>query len=621
MKDPQSPNHPSDDPESSPRPAVFDSRAFLDQLTSHPGVYRMYDAGGALLYVGKARNLKKRVGSYFLRASGNPRIEAMVEQIRHIEVTVTHSEDEALLLEATLIKQLNPRYNILYRDDKSYPYLRISRHRFPRISFYRGAKQGDDRYFGPFPSSVSVRETLYTLQKLFQLRPCQDSFFNNRSRPCLQHQIRRCSGPCVGLIDEQSYAREVRRATGLLEGRGEALHEELVREMTVASEALAFERAARLRDQITALQRVRETRSIAPDTDSLDLVAVALHPSRSCLVVMSVRDGLNLGHRSYFPRHAQHAEPAELLESFLSQHYLEQPPPAEVLISHPIVEDTGLPEALDARAGRRVNLRQPQRGHKKRLMDMALSTAAQALSTHLTEVASMDQRLIELASVLGLEQAPRRMECFDISHTGGERAVASCVVFNEQGPQKNAYRRFNIDDITPGDDYAALKQAVLRRYTRIRDGEVAMPDVLFIDGGRGQLSAVGEALDELGIDDLCVVGVAKGPTRRPGMEELLLRDDPQRPLQLPPNSPALHLIQRIRDEAHRFALTGHRGRREKARVTSGLESIEGLGPARRRALLQSFGGLSQLRGASIDALARVPGISRKLAERIHAHFH
>lgn len=618
--------------------AAFDSRGFLSQLTLEPGVYRMYGSAGELLYVGKARNLKKRVSTYFLRASGDARIESMVSQIARVEVTVTHTEDEALILESNLIKEFSPRYNIVYRDDKSYPYVRFSAHAFPRISYYRGAKSGKDRYFGPFPSAMAVRETLYTLQKLFRLRPCRDSFFSNRERPCLQHQIKRCSAPCVGLVSQEDYTLDLRNAARLLEGKADELAKELAEEMERASEALEFERAARLRDQIAALKRVRENRAITGGAEDLDVIAVAPHQSGSCVAVVSVRDGLNLGHRSHFPKHSAHAAPEELIESFISQHYLDQPPPPEILISHALEDARWLEEAVSRAAGRRVTIRHPQRGLKVRLLDMALSTAAQALSAKLVEAASMDSRLLELQQALDLEKPPARMECFDISHTRGERTVASCVVFNQDGPLRSAYRKFNIETtedalevpvacaapdpkgvITAGDDYAAIHQAVKRRFVRAKSGESAQPDVLFIDGGLGQLNAALQALDELGIENLRVVAIAKGPTRKPGLEELIL---PERelPIRLPPDSPALHLIQRIRDEAHRFAVTGHRGRREKARLVSGLDAIEGLGPTRRRALLKAFGGIAQIKRAGIDEIARVEGINETLAARIHDHF-
>jgi len=601
--------------------APFDSRTFLSQLTQAPGVYRMYGADDGLLYVGKARNLKKRVSSYFLRASGDPRIEAMVSQIRRIEISVTHTEDEALLLEATLIKELLPRYNVTLRDDKSYPYLRVTTHSYPRIVFYRGARQGRDRYFGPFPSSTAVRETLVILQKLFQLRPCNDTFFSNRQRPCLQHQIGRCSAPCVGLVTPEDYAQDVSKAVRLLEGKGDELAAELGEAMERASAELAFEKAARLRDQIAALKRVREHRNITGGADDLDVVALAPHGSSTAVAVVSVRDGLNLGHASFFPRHPNGMAPAELMSGFLAQYYLQRPAPREVLLSVEPDDTAWLQAALGERVARRVRLFTPQRGAKLRLLQMCEQTAAQALAQRLAAAASMDVRLLELGEVLELPRPPVRMECFDISHTRGERAVASCVVFNETGPLKAAYRRFNIEGIVGGDDYAAMRQAVARRYARIKAGEVAMPDVLFIDGGKGQLAVACEALAELGLEQApCVVGVAKGPTRRPGLEQLLI-EGREAPIMLPADSPALHLIQSIRDEAHRFAITGHRGRRDRARTVSDLESIEGLGPARRRALLTSLGGLQQVRRADVDALAQVDGINRRLAERIYAHFH
>ncbi|WP_370305034.1 excinuclease ABC subunit UvrC [Sinimarinibacterium flocculans] len=603
-----------------PTDAAFDHKAFLSQLSTLPGVYRMIGAGDELLYVGKARNLRKRVGSYFLRASGNPRIESMVSQIRRIEVTLTHTEDEALILEANLIKDLKPRYNIYYRDDKSYPYVRFSDHAYPRISYYRGARSGRDQYFGPFPSASSVRETLQSLQKLFRLRPCRDSFFAHRDRPCLQYQIKRCSAPCVGLITPEDYGRELRNAARLLEGKGDELARDLNAQMEQAAEALEFELAARLRDQIAALKRVRQNQVMTGGAEDLDVVVVAPHPAHSCVTVVSVRDGANLGHKSHFPRHPLGADPAELLESFVSQHYLEHPPPPEILLGDRLDEAGLLEEALSRHGGQRVRIHHPQRGIKQRLLDMAQQTAAQALSAHLLEAATMDQRLLELQQALDLERPPQRMECFDISHTQGERAVASCVVFGPEGPLKASYRKFNIDGIEPGDDYAAIRQAVGRRFAKIKSGQGSAPDILFIDGGQGQLNAALEALEELEVTELRVVAIAKGPTRKPGLEELILPEQ-EHALRLPPDSPALHLIQRIRDEAHRFAITGHRGRREKARLGSGLDDIDGLGPARRRALLRAFGGTAQIRRAGVDEIARVEGVSRTLAERIYAHFH
>ena len=600
---------------------TFDSKPFIAQLTTQPGVYRMYGGGEAPLYIGKARNLKKRVASYFLRASGNPRIEAMVAKIERVDVTVTRTEDEALVLEANLIKQHAPRYNVSLRDDKSYPYLRIDGgHPFPRISFHRGATAPPHRYFGPYPSAAAVRETLVSLQKLFRLRPCSDTFFAHRTRPCLQHQIKRCTAPCVGKISEADYACDVGKAAQLLQGRGDALALELNTEMERASVALDFEQAARTRDQIAALRRLQSDRVISADARDVDVVALAPHASSSCVAVLSVRDGLNLGHRSFFPVHPPQIEAAALLSEFLEQYYLERTPPPEILV--PILPDDGdwLEQWLTRKAGRKVQISQPQRGARTRLLDMAQSTATQALSARLAASASAQVRLADLQQALGLDQPPQRLECFDISHTQGEQPVASCVVFDGEGPLKSAYRKFNIENVTPGDDYAAIRQAVARRYARIKSGEAAAPDLLLIDGGPGQLSAALDALQELGFDGLRVVAVAKGPSRKPGLEQLHLPEQAA-PIVLPPDSPGLHLIQRIRDEAHRFAITGHRGRRAKSQLKSELDRVEGLGPARKKALLNALGGLAQVKRAGVDDLIKVNGVSRALALRIHNHFH
>jgi excinuclease ABC subunit C len=613
---------------------MFDSRSFIQQLTSQPGVYRMYAEGDELLYVGKARNLKKRVASYFLRASGSPRIESMVSQIRRIEVTVTHTEDEALVLEANLIKQYAPRYNVTLRDDKSYPYLVImAAHgegdavegppdagRYPRIAFHRGARDPKHRYFGPYPSAFAVRETLVSLQKLFRLRPCSDSFFSHRTRPCLQHQIGRCSGPCVRLISEADYARDVANAQRLLEGKGDELALELTAAMERASGAQDYEMAARIRDQVAALRRLQSDRVIAPDVRDADVIAVAMHSGGSCVTVLSVRDGANLGHRSFFPAHLPDVALPDLLGDFLGQYYLERKAPAEILVEATPAECDWLAASLSARAGRRVRIFTPQRGAKLRLFEMARLTAEQSLSGHLAQNATMRARLADLERALALDQAPARLECFDISHTMGELTVASCVVFNAEGPLKSAYRKFNIEGVAPGDDFGAIRQAVARRFARVKSGEVPAPDVLFIDGGRGQLAAALEALQEVDVQGLRIVAVAKGAGRRPGLEQLFVPEQ-DAPIVLPPDSPGLHLIQRLRDEAHRFAITGHRGRREKARLTSTLESIDGLGPVKRRTLLRELGGLAQVKRAGVEDLARVPGISRSMAERIYSFFH
>lgn len=599
----------------------FDSKTYLNALTGQPGVYRMYGDRDVLLYVGKAKNLKRRVSTYFLRASGDPRIEAMVGQIRRIEVSVTHTEDEALLLEATLIKELAPRYNVLFRDDKSYPYVRITRHAYPRISFYRGGREGQDRYFGPFPSSVSVREAVSTLQRVFLLRPCSDSYFSSRRRPCLQYQIGRCSAPCVGLVSREEYLQEVNRAIRLLGGHADALVSEMGESMERASEALEYERAARFRDQIVALQRVREHRNITGGAQALDVVALSPHTSKSAVALVSVRDGLNLGHASHIPNHPPGTDPPEVMSAFLAQYYLERRAPKEILVSVLPRHLSWLESTFSERSGRRVKITRPSRGARRRLLQMCEQTAAQTLAQHLAASASMEQRLSDLQSVLGWHAVPQRMECFDISHTRGERAVASCVVFTSEGPLKAAYRRFNIDGITPGDDYAALRQAISRRYARIKLGEFNMPDILFIDGGKGQVASAVEAIRALDLDrQPMIIGVSKGPSRRPGLEQLHIAGRNQ-PEVLAPDSLALHLIQTIRDEAHRFAVTGHRNRRDRARMVSDLECIEGLGPVRRRALLKTLGGLQEVRRADVDTLARVTGVNRRLAERIYAHFH
>jgi len=608
---------------------TFDSRSFIQQLTTQPGVYRMFGAAGELLYVGKAKNLKKRVATYFLRtrsrttayAGGSPRIEAMVAQIARIEVTVTHSEDEALVLEANLIKQHAPRYNVSLRDDKSYPYLAISGdHAYPRILFHRGARLRQHRYFGPYPSAAAVRETLLSLQKLFRLRPCSDSFFSHRTRPCLQHQIGRCSAPCVAKIPAEDYARDVANAVRLLEGKGEELAGELTAAMEKASAGQDYELAARVRDQVAALRRLQADRRLVPDVRDADAIAVAPHASGSCVTVLSVRDGRNLGHRSFFPQHPPEIEPGALLGEFLGQYYLERRAPAEIFVPQAPEERDWLEASLSQRAGRRVRIAVPRRGGRHRLLEMARLTAEQGLSAHRAANASMQARLADLQRVLGLDEPPHRLECFDVSHTMGERTVASCVVFDENGPLKAAYRRFNIEGLAPGDDYGAIRQAVARRFARVKSGEAPAPDVLFIDGGPGQLGAALEALQEHGLASLRTAAVAKGAGRRPGLEQLHVPEQ-DAPLVLPPESPGLHLIQRLRDEAHRFAITGHRGRREKARVASVLETIEGLGPVKRRALLKQFGGLAQVRRARVDDLVLLPGISRPLAERIYALFH
>lgn len=599
----------------------FDPRAYARRLTTRPGVYLMLDAEGKVLYVGKAKNLKKRVSSYFLRASGDPKTEAMVDQIADIEVTVTHTEDEALVLESTLIKKHQPRYNVFLRDDKSYPYLFISGdHDFPRVAYHRGARKRRGRYFGPFPSVGAVRRTQNTIHKLFKLRNCDDSFFANRSRPCLQYQIKRCSAPCVGYIGREEYARDVADAVDLLEGRDERLVNRLIDEMETAAERLEFESAARIREKIAAVRRLQEQARAAGGGADCDIVCAATAGGTAAVVVVSVRGGLHLGHRGHFPSMPAGTGEAELIEAFLGQYYLERKPPPEV-ITHPAPpERAWLAESLSRRAGRRVLVKHRVRGYRARWLENARATLGQTLDSRLASGSGTRKRLENLGAALELPAPPARMECFDISHTRGERPVASCVVFRDGAPHKSDYRRFNIEGIEPGDDYAALSQALARRFKRLRRGEAPLPDLLLIDGGRGQLRAALDVLAEFGMEEVPVAAVAKGAGRKPGMERLFLPGR-RSPLILPPDSGALHLVQQIRDEAHRFAISGHRGRRGKARRGSALDEIDGLGPVRRKRLLRAFGGVRQVARAGVRDLARVEGISTAMAQRIYDHFH
>ncbi|HEB95499.1 MAG TPA: excinuclease ABC subunit UvrC [Sedimenticola thiotaurini] len=600
-------------------PDTFDHRSFLDSLTSRPGVYRMLDGGGEVLYVGKARDLKRRVASYFSR-SLNGRLQRMISRVRDIQVTVTHTEAEALLLENTLIKSLKPRYNILLRDDKSYPYIHLSEHPFPQLSFHRGSTRGPGRFFGPYPSAGAVRETLRLMQKLFPIRQCDDGFYRNRSRPCLQYQIRRCTAPCVGLVDEADYARDVQDAVLFLEGRADRIVEGLVQRMERAAAGLEFEQAARYRDQVAALRRIQERQYVSGERGDLDIVACAVEGGTACVQLFYIRQGRNLGNKVFFPRMPAEEGAGRVLSAFLTQYYIGKQIPSEIIVSDPVGEAELLEEVLAGAAGRRVRIRHRVRAHRARWLEMARQNARLALEGRLASRAGMQERVSALQQALELDEPPARMECFDISHTGGELTVASCVVFGSEGPLKSDYRRFNIDGITPGDDYAAMEQALTRRYTRIQSGEGSLPDVLFIDGGRGQLGAVAGVLEELAVQGVTLVGVAKGADRKPGLEQLFLFGR-RAPIILPANSPALHLIQQIRDEAHRFAVSGHRQRRDKRRRTSRLEEIPGIGSKRRQQLLRQFGGLQGIARAGVEDLTRVQGISRRLAEQIYQSFH
>lgn len=597
----------------------FDAGSFLRTLTTRPGVYRMLDADGQVLYVGKAGNLKNRLSGHFRGSSSSAKNRLMLEKVADVEVTVTQTEAEALLLENQLIKSHRPRYNVLLRDDKSYPYIHLStQEEYPRLTFYRGSTSGPGEYFGPYPSVTAVRSTLDLMQKLFRIRNCTDSYFRNRSRPCLQYQIERCTAPCVGYIEPADYRRDVEHARLFLQGREQQVVDALAQRMEQAAGDLDYERAARLRDRIRAIRQVQERQHVAGLQGDLDVVACSSRGGQSCVQIFFVRDGRNLGNKVFHPRTPEEAGEAEVLSAVVSQFYLEHEVPPEILLSHDIEEREALAEVLRERSGRRVRLTARPRGERRRWLDMARANANEALASRLASRSGMAARLESLTDLLGLEAPPERMECFDVSHTRGEAAVASCVVFGPEGPLKSEYRRFNIDDVTPGDDYAAMRQAIERRYTRLRREERSLPDVVFIDGGKGQLAQGREVMDELqiGPEDILLVGIAKGPERRPGMETLFI-GDAQHELHLAEDSPGLHLIQQIRDEAHRFAVSGHRGARGKARRRSVLEDIPGLGPRRRAQLLRHFGGLQGVRRAGVEDLAAVPGISTRLARMIY----
>ncbi len=597
----------------------FDHKIFLRSLTPGPGVYRMLNARGEVMYVGKAKNLRRRVGSYFTRAA-NRRIASMVAQIRDIEITATHTEAEALLLENNLIKEHKPRYNVLLRDDKSYPYLFLSEEEFPRLAFHRGARKAKGRFFGPYPSASSVRETLQLLQKLFPVRQCEDSYFRNRSRPCLQYQIQRCTAPCVGFVTPDAYNQDVRDTELFLEGKASDVVERWVHKMEAAAARLEFEEAAHLRDQIGALRAVQEKQYVSGERGDLDIVAVAAGGAVACVQLFYVRQGRNLGNKSLFPRSGDGAEPGEIISAFIAQHYLGKAVPQQILVSVEPDDKAVLEESLSLQAARKVTIQSRPRGERARWLKMAVDNAALALASRLASAGSARARLVALQAVLDLAEPPQRMECFDISHTQGDQTVASCVVFVDGAANKADYRRFNISGITPGDDYAAMRQALDRRYKRVLAGEGRLPDILLIDGGLGQLAVAGEIMAELGVAGVLLLGVAKGPDRRPGMEQLLLLGR-STPLILPADSPALHLVQQIRDEAHRFAITGHRQRRGKAKKRSVLEDISGIGPKRRARLLKQFGGLQGLARAGIEDISTVEGVSEKLAQEIYAAFH
>ncbi len=598
---------------------VFDSKSFLASLPLQPGVYRMLDSQGQVLYVGKANQPKKRVSSYFQKSNLSPRIQLMVSHIARIETTVTRSEAEALLLENNLIKSLKPRYNILFRDDKSYPYIVFTGSPSPRLTYYRGVTDKRHQYFGPYPNAQAAKESINLLQKVFKLRTCEEGVFNNRTRPCLLHQIHRCSAPCVGLISAEAYATDVRNAGLLLNGKFDEVEKRLRAAMEQAAEALEYEHAAALRDQLQALHTVQQKQFVESgrDTDA-DIVAVVEAEGALCLNFAVVRGGRHLGDKPFYPSNVQGQDASEVLEAFLAQHYLERSVPPLIITSLE-VQDEALEALLSEQAGHKVQIRHAVTGERRQWLEMAQANALLGLKQQAGMQAGQTLRLEALRNELTLPDL-KRIECFDISHTMGEATVASCVVYDDLAIRPQEYRRYNISGITPGDDYAAMKQALQKRYQKLQAGEGKRPDLILIDGGAGQLAMAIEVMAEFGLSDIALVGVAKGVERKAGLEQLL-RPGVEKPLQLSPAHPALHLIQQVRDEAHRFAITGHRAKRGKARTTSSLEEIEGVGEKRRRNLLTHFGGLKGVQQASVEELARVEGVSPSLAEKIYNHLH
>ena len=601
----------------------FDAKAFLQQVTKRPGVYQMYNSQEELLYIGKAKNLKNRLSSYFRSTGLSIKTQALVAHIHDIQVTVTNSETEALLLEQNLIKQYRPPYNILLRDDKSYPYIFISdKESYPAVRFSRGAKRKSGRYFGPFPSGGAVRDSLNLLQKIFKIRQCEESFFKNRSRPCLQYQIKRCTAPCVELISPEEYQQDIRHASMFLEGKNNLVMDEVASQMEAASQALNFEQAALYRDQLISLQKVQEQQYVSGMQGDADVIGCAIQPGGVCLHMLFVRGGRIIGSKSHHPKVSVEETAAEILSAFVAQWYLsgQREIPAYVILPEEIADKDCMEEALAQERNKKVKLTHNVRGERAGWQKLAQTNAEQQLGTYLANKKNIYNRYLELQELLGLDETPKRLECFDISHSSGEATVASCVVFDRNGPLKSDYRYFNIEGITAGDDYAAMHQALERRYKRLKKGEGKMPDILLVDGGKGQVTQAMEVLDLLEIENVLVIGVAKGPTRKAGFEVLISGDTGEETV-LESDSSALHLIQHIRDEAHRFAITGHRARRGKARKKSVLEDIPGVGPKRRRELLRHFGGIQEIERASIEEIAKVSTISQTIAEEIYAALH
>jgi excinuclease ABC subunit C len=581
----------------------------------------MRDGGGKPLYVGKARNLRKRVASYFDARPKVDRIMRMVARISQIEISLTRTEGEALLLENEWIKSLKPRYNILLRDDKSYPWIVMTTsHEFPQIAFHRGARDKSKSYFGPYPSASSVRESINLIQKLFRVRNCEDSYFAHRNRPCLQYQIRRCTAPCVGLVSQGEYSEQVKDAMLFLQGKNQKVLIRMISRMEQAAATLEYEAAAMFRDQINALKQMQARQFVSGRHSNIDFIGLAQEQGQTCVQLVSIRGGRNLGQRSHFPSQAEGYTAAEVLEAFLGQYYQDRQPPAQIVISQPFENEKLLTSVFSERARHKITIQAHPRGDRRKMLELAVRNSRQALQMRLASKANMAAQFEALQNILRLEELPESVECFDISHTAGNQTVGSCVVFDSNGPVKSKYRRYNLKGITPGDDYAAMHQVLTRRYGRIQAEEGSLPDLLIIDGGKGQLRQAEEVLAEFGLAGIPLLGIAKGRARRAGHEEWILAE-PSRSFRPGPESPASHLVQQIRDESHRFAITGHRGRRQKAATKSTLEKIQGIGPRRRRALLNHFGGLQGVNKAGVEELSSVPGISRVLAEEIFRALH
>ncbi len=601
---------------------TFDAENFLRHLTHQPGVYRMYDEAGDVIYVGKAKDLKKRVSSYFREKVDRVKTQVLVKQIADMDVTVTNTEAEALILENTFIKKYRPRYNVLLRDDKSYPYIILTDHQHPRLGFHRGARRTKGEYFGPFPNGAAVRESLRLMQKIFPVRQCEDSYYRARSRPCLQYQLQRCLAPCVNVCTDEEYAEQVGFAKQFLQGKNQQVIDELVGKMENASAALDFEKAARYRDQIAMLRRTQERNSVTGAQQELDVIGLARGNGVTTVQMLFVRDNHLQGSRSYFPKVPADTPDEEVLRAFLLQFYLSDTAgrkvPAEIVLPLDVPRDDVLAEVMGQALNRKIRLLQNVRGERKQYQQLAHKNAVNALESKLNQQSTMNRRTSALQQVLELGVPIQRMECFDISHTMGQQTVASCVVFDQNGPKKSDYRRYNIDGITPGDDYAAMAKALAKRYDNAKEAG-NIPDILFIDGGKGQLAQAEKYFADWGDDAPMLIGVAKGESRKPGLETLIMAGSHET-IPLNKDASALHLIQHIRDESHRFAITGHRQKRGKVKRTSSLEQIEGIGAKRRQKILQNLGGLHEVKNASIEQLANVPGISRALAEKIYYSF-